>query len=235
MEDDAKKTDPVVTENVAVTGVTVTPETVSLIEGRSEQLTATVAPANATDKTVSWSTDDDTIVMVDGAGLVEAVKEGEATVTVTTTDGSFTDTSDITVNPIPLVDLSQLSSDHWPNNYVFKKSTVYLDIEDITLSSNQAGRLVHTPEGFVLERIDIAVLNAPEADLSFKFMAKSEIITQFSIDSGSMVAERQDANGWQAGDYIPETWVNLVNLGEKPEGTGRLAISFLGYTIEPWR
>ena len=225
----------VVFDSVAVTGVTVSPDTVTLIEGRSEQLTETVQPANATDKTVSWSVDDDTVAMVDSEGLVEAVKEGEATVTVTTTDGGFTATSDITVNPMPLVDLSEFSSDHWPSNYVFKKSTVYLDVEDITLSADQAGRLVQTPEGFVLERIDIAVINAPDTELSFKFMAKSEVIAEFSVASGSEVAERQETDGWQSGDYLPETWINLVNLGEKPEGEGRLALSFIGYLIEPWR
>lgn len=68
-----------------------------------------------------------------------------------------------------------------------------------------------------------------------KFMASSEEITQFSIDAGSTEAERQDTDGWSSGDYMPETWVNLVNLGDKPEGKGRLAISVVGYLIEPWR
>ena len=223
-------------EEVPVTSVTVAPDTVTLIEGRSEQLTATVLPEDATDKTVSWSVDDDTVAMVDGKGLVKAVKEGSVTVTVTTTDGGFTSTSDINVDSVPLVDLSQLSSDHWPTNYVFKKNTLYVDIEDITLSTDQTGRIAQTPEGFVLERIDLAVIKTPESDLSLRFAADNRVIAEFNVDSNSTVAKRQEnTGGWQPGDYLPETWINLVNIGGKPEGEGRLAISVVGYLIEPWR
>ncbi len=58
---------------------------------------ATVAPANATVKTVSWDSDDDEVATVDGSGKVVGVAAGTATITVTTADGDFTDTCEVTV------------------------------------------------------------------------------------------------------------------------------------------
>ena len=226
---------PMVTESVPVTSVSVTPESVSLKVGNSKQLTATVEPEDAMDKSVSWSVDDDNVALVDSSGLVEATAEGSAVVTVTTVDGGFADTSSITVEEIPVVDLSQLSNEHWPSNYVFRKSSIYLDITEITLNTNQSARLLQTPEGFVLERIDLAVIKPAAVDLSLKFVVDNGDIAQFSIDAGSIMVERKATDGAQAGDYLPETWINLVNLGSKPEGEGRLAMSFIGYLIEPWR
>ena len=227
--------EPVVMEEVEVTGVSVAPDSVSLKVGASQQLTATVEPEDATDKSVSWSVDDDNVALVDSSGLVEATAEGEAVVTVTTVDGGFADTSSVSVEAVPVVDLSQLSNEHWPSNYVFRKSSIYLDIEEITLATNQSARLLQTPEGFVLERIDLAVIKPAAMDLSLKFVVDSGDIAQFAIDAGSTVVERTATDGAQPGDYLPETWINLVNLGDKPEGEGRLAMSFIGYLIEPWR
>lgn len=82
---------------VDVTGVTLNKETLSLKTGESEILIATVSPDNATNKTISWKSSDTTIATVDNNGKVEAVKKGTATITVTTEDGSFTDTCTVNV------------------------------------------------------------------------------------------------------------------------------------------
>ena len=86
----------VTAKKIAVTGVTLDKETLEIVEGEEATLTATVAPENATDKSVTWATSDETIVMVD-AGKVMAVKPGTATVTVKTTDGEKTATCAVTV------------------------------------------------------------------------------------------------------------------------------------------
>ena len=66
---------------VAVTGVTLNRSTLALQVGQSSTLTATVAPNNATNKNVTWATDAATIATVNN-GLVTAVAEGTATITV---------------------------------------------------------------------------------------------------------------------------------------------------------
>ncbi len=93
-----KKVD--VPQTVAVTGVSLNKTSLTLTEGDSETLTATVAPANATDKTVTWSTSNANFATVSN-GKVTAVAEGSATITVKTKDGNKTATCNVTVNPKP--------------------------------------------------------------------------------------------------------------------------------------
>ena len=62
-------------------------------EGDSFQITATVLPEDATDKTLEWSSSDETVATVDETGLVSVLKEGECVITAKTTDGS-----DLTAN-----------------------------------------------------------------------------------------------------------------------------------------
>ena len=77
--------------------VTLEPNTLTLEKGEKETLTATVAPTNATNKGVTWSSSNNEIATVNN-GVVTAVKEGTATITVTTEDGSRTATCTVTVN-----------------------------------------------------------------------------------------------------------------------------------------
>ena len=80
---------------VAVTGVTLNPTTLELEVGGTGTVAATVAPENATDKTVTWSSDKTDIVTVDSTGKVTAVKEG--TTTITAKAGEKTATCTVTV------------------------------------------------------------------------------------------------------------------------------------------
>ncbi len=84
-------------EIISVTGVDISDDSLSLEEGQSAVLTATVLPDNATDKTVSWSSDNTSVVTVDQGGNLNAVGAGQATVTVTTTDGGFSASCNVTV------------------------------------------------------------------------------------------------------------------------------------------
>lgn len=82
---------------VPVTGVTLDQTELSLIVDSTAKLDATVEPNNATDKTVTWSSDNDDVATVDADGNVKAVAQGTATITVTTQDGSHTATCTVTV------------------------------------------------------------------------------------------------------------------------------------------
>ena len=85
---------------VAVTGVTLNKTSATLTVGGTETLTPTVAPGDATDKSVSWSSDNTAVATV-ADGVVTAVAAGTANITVTTTDGSKTATCAVTVNKAP--------------------------------------------------------------------------------------------------------------------------------------
>ena len=89
-----------VTENagsVAVTGVTLAPTTLALtVGGEAKTLTATVSPDNATNKSVTWTSDKPAVATV-ADGKVTPVGAGTATITVTTVDGDKTATCVVTV------------------------------------------------------------------------------------------------------------------------------------------
>ena len=82
---------------VAVTGVTVAPATLTLEVGQTGALTATVAPATATNKAVTWTSSAPAITTVDASGTVKGIAPGTATITVKTADGGKTATCAVTV------------------------------------------------------------------------------------------------------------------------------------------
>lgn len=75
-----------VNSKVYVTGVTVAPETLIMFTGATEQLTATLLPADASVNTVSWSSSNTGIATVDASGKVTAVAAGTTDITVMSTD-----------------------------------------------------------------------------------------------------------------------------------------------------
>lgn len=100
--------EPVV--EIKVSSVTLNSESLSMTEGESFKLNATVAPDNATDKTVIWSTSDAGIANVED-GMVTAVKAGTATITAASKDGGAKVTCPVTVSakviPVSSITLSQ--------------------------------------------------------------------------------------------------------------------------------
>ena len=82
--------------SVAVTGVSLDKNSLTLEEGQSETLTATISPNNATDQGITWSSDDYSFATVSN-GKVTGISEGSAVITVTTDDGNKTATCNVTV------------------------------------------------------------------------------------------------------------------------------------------
>lgn len=66
---------------IPVSSIEVDKGNLVVYEGRSEQLSATVKPDNATDKTIKWSSSDETVATVDENGVVTGIKDGYATIT----------------------------------------------------------------------------------------------------------------------------------------------------------
>lgn len=82
---------------VPVNGVSLNKSETTLTVGGTAQLTATVTPTNATNQNVTWESSNPSVATVDESGKVTAVAPGEATITVTTEDGSKTANCAVTV------------------------------------------------------------------------------------------------------------------------------------------
>ncbi len=77
-------------ELINVDGVSLDVTNKQLKVNETLQLTATVSPDNATNNTVKWISSNESVATVSTSGLVTAIAEGEATITVTTEDGNHT-------------------------------------------------------------------------------------------------------------------------------------------------
>ena len=105
-KDDNEKKE--VDEPVAVTGVSVSPTEKSIAIGESFTVTATVAPENAANQEVTWSSSDPLTAPVIN-GVVTGKKAGNATITVTTEDGKKTAECKVEVRPEPVISVESIS------------------------------------------------------------------------------------------------------------------------------
>ena len=116
-------TDPSITAScnvtvqaIAVTGVSIAPTSLSIPEGTTSSLTATVLPTDATNRNVTWSSNNTAVATVNANGVVTGVAVGSTTITVTTEDGNKTASCAVTVtevSPVPPTDLAN----HMPEVY----------------------------------------------------------------------------------------------------------------------
>ena len=91
-----------VTVKLPVSAVTLNETSTALVVGNTKQLTATVAPANADDSTVTWKSGNTNVATVDQTGKVTAVGVGTTTITATAGGKSATCTVTVTAKPVPI-------------------------------------------------------------------------------------------------------------------------------------
>lgn len=110
---------------IPVSSITLSKTELALTEGDSETLTATVKPDDATDKTVTWSSSDQTVASVDAAGKVTAKKAGTATITAKAGDKTATCKINVEAKVIPV-------------------SSITLDKSELTLTEGDSETLTAT-------------------------------------------------------------------------------------------
>ncbi len=119
-------------DTIPVTGISVTPSNLTMIKGKSSTLTATVSPSNATNKSVLWTSSNESIATVDSNGKVTAKGVGTTTIVAKTSDGGYKGVVNITVKsdviPVTGVTIS-------PKNIFMKKGATVLVSSTITPSN----------------------------------------------------------------------------------------------------
>ena len=107
--------DPITVRQL-VTGISLNQTSETITEGETLQLTATVTPNNASNKTLKWSSNNTRVATVSTNGLVTAKTPGTATITVTAQDGSNkTATCSVTVNKKPATNVNELEAGDYVN------------------------------------------------------------------------------------------------------------------------
>lgn len=126
--DDMGGSDPEPPENVPVTGVTLDQSAITLTAaGQTQQLRATVQPSNATNKSVTWQSNHPEYATVTQAGLVQAVANGTAVITVKTQDGNKAAQCSVNVDIDESITHQELPSIVFDNNCYFDAG-IYPDV-----------------------------------------------------------------------------------------------------------
>ena len=130
----------------AVTGVSLNTNMLTMLVSDDEQLEETVLPANAFNKTVSWTTSDATVATVNASGLVTATGIGAAYIVVETNEGGFTDTCFVDV-----VDPVELTVLVLGDGVALQGASVVVDGD--TLITNASGEVVYSllPTSYQME------------------------------------------------------------------------------------
>lgn len=89
-----------VTVKQHVTSVSISPSSLSLHNGQTSTLDATVLPSDATDKTLSWKSSDVSVAIVDDSGNVTGIGRGRTTVTATSRDGELESKCEVEVRQL---------------------------------------------------------------------------------------------------------------------------------------
>ncbi|WP_346882695.1 Ig-like domain-containing protein [uncultured Algibacter sp.] len=137
---------------VSVTGVTVSPTSRIIAEGASATINANVLPSNATNKTVIWRSNNTSVATVNSSGVITAQSQGTAIITVRTSDGNKTATSNITVTAsttvgVPIGSTIWLKS--YEDMYVTRASGNNLRATGNNLGTKEQFEIVDAGNGFI--------------------------------------------------------------------------------------
>ena len=113
-------------ENVPVTGVSISGNGNGVAKGSSIDLMANILPANATNKNVTWTSEDESIATVDQTGRVSGVEFGRTVIRVRTEEGNFSASYKIVVTKenTRVVGLAELVEDMIDTDYQVNETGV---------------------------------------------------------------------------------------------------------------
>lgn len=104
-------------DTTTLAGITLSSTSLSMVPDQSDTLTCVFYPDNASDKSITWATSDETVATVDNAGRITAKKVGTAVITVTSTvDKSIKSSCTVTVANRQLTNVSGEVSGVWEKN-----------------------------------------------------------------------------------------------------------------------
>jgi len=196
---------------ISVTGISVSPNTVSVNIGNTKQLTAAVEPSDAVNQNVCWSSSDTSVAAVDSTGLVTGVSKGTATITVTTEEGGFTDQCTVTVIPAVIYQAENYTSQS--GNSVLTDFGGYTGSGYVDFGSN----------GAWLEWNNIDGGSGDNASLIFRYANGSAVNRQCGLSvNGASIGNLSFAPTGTWGDWTTQTVTVSLNSGNN---TVRLTVN----------
>ncbi len=187
---------------VAVESIALSERRMTLKVGETHALQVTLSPENATDRRVTFVTDDEKIVTVDASGTLTAVGEGTARVVAIAADGSFTDMAYVAVEPAGRRYRALLIGEEEYASTVDKRrpgATLSVDsLASMLRQSEHEGEgyavttLMDAPRDQVIAAIRSAFADAAQQDLSIMYITCHGFyrsgMTFFVMADGSVLA-----------------------------------------------
>lgn len=179
------------TDTIPVLGVTLDKQTMNLTAGSTGSLTATINPANAANKSLTWTSDNTAVATVNENGVVTAVAEGTAKITVKTADGEKTAVCTVTVTAKTSGSSSSSSSSRpsYPITTPDKTENGSVNISSTSAKRGSTVTITVTPDaGYVLDELtvtdkdgkDVALTKKSDTEYTFVMPAgKVEITPSF--------------------------------------------------------
>lgn len=199
--------------SVPVTSVSVSPDTATIYSGgtnnKTVQLSATVLPSNATDKTLTWQSNATGVATVSSSGLVTAVSAGSATITATANDGSGQyDTAAITVVAKAL---SSIAVTGTPSKTSYNSGESF-DPTGITITATyNNGDTANVATGDATYSPD--PLTPSDTQVTVNWGGKSTVITGITVSSVSLssiaVTGTPNKTSYYVGDTFDPTGVTI--------------------------
>lgn len=191
---------------VNVTGVELNKSSLTLTAGEKETLTATVSPDNATNKSVNWTSDDESVATV-AAGVVTAVAAGTCTITVTTVDGAKTATCDVTVNAAPILPIAatfDFTDTGWgfPADYTITEGSYTNGGYTIMLGAVTTGGHKALTSGTGSSKKQTALLFGKEEGASLTFPAFDFNVSKIKVYGASGASGRVTFNVYVGDDAV---------------------------------
>ncbi len=135
----------IVSNIVSVQSVSIDTDSEELKVGETYLINYSIMPESASNKNVTWSSSNNNVGTVDGNGLVTAIAEGTAAISIETEDGNYVDEMNIIVSPITSVEITDLEVKIYPNPI---QNVLQIETGDITnfeiVITDIAGNVLHS-------------------------------------------------------------------------------------------
>ena len=204
----------------AVTGIRISEKLIDLGMGYKKQITATVMPGDATDKSVEWTSENPEIAAVSDNGTITGKSYGRTVVTATTTDGGYTAKCVVRVKPIDVFDATG------SNEFVLSNT----DSETKLVSSTAKGMSLEQTNSNVGAEVykDFEVFSDNKAKISFKFNTGGQ-----RVDGGTIGGVNWTGHEYTFGlQFLDSEGKNILTLSQAHNTAAQQTQSKIGEETE---
>ena len=204
----------------AVTGIRISEKLIDLGMGYKKQITATVMPDDATDKSVEWTSENPEIAAVSDNGTITGKSYGRTVVTATTTDGGYTAKCVVRVKPIDVFDATG------SNEFVLSNT----DSETKLVSSTAKGMSLEQTNSNVGAEVykDFEVFSDNKAKISFKFNTGGQ-----RVDGGTIGGVNWTGHEYTFGlQFLDSEGKNILTLSQAHNTAAQQTQSKIGEETE---